>query len=86
MTSLGFSTFQYVMEYGFLGFAMAVLWVVFNSYLEMAAEDKYRVITEFANDCIFVIQDNRPVFENPACSHLLGKALTHLQPRTFPES
>ncbi|EFK12241.1 PAS domain S-box protein [delta proteobacterium NaphS2] len=83
MTSLGFSTFQYVMEYGFLGFAMAVLWVVFNSYLEMAAEDKYRVITEFANDCILVIQDNRPVFENPACSRLLGKAFTSLPPQDF---
>ena len=83
MTSLGLFTFQYVMEYGFLGFAMAVLWVVFNSYLEMAAEDKYRVITEFANDCIFVIQDNKPVFENPACSRLLGKSFTDLQPQDF---
>lgn len=83
MTSLGFSTFQYVMEYGFLGFAMAVLWVVFNSYLEIAAEEKYRVITEFANDCILVIQDNKPVFENPACCRLLGKAIMDLQPHDF---
>lgn len=53
--SLGVPTFQYVMEYGFLGFAMVLLWVVFNNYLEIEAEEKYRVITEFANDCILMI-------------------------------
>ena len=72
MASIGLPTIQYLMEYGFLGFAIAVLWVVFNSYLEIEAEEKYRVITEFANDCILVVQDGKMVFRNPACGDLLG--------------
>lgn len=83
LASLGVPAFQYLMEYGFLGFAMVVLWVVFNSYLEMAAEDKYRVITEFANDCIVVVQDGKMVFGNPACSDLIGRPLTGSAPRDF---
>jgi PAS domain S-box-containing protein len=83
LASLGLPTFQYVMEYGFLGFAVAVLWVVFNSYLEIAAEEKYRVITEFANDCILVIQDGKMVFGNPACGDLIGQSLTGLAPGDF---
>lgn len=75
LACLGIPTLQYLMEYGFLGFAMAVLWVVSNSYLEIAAEDKYRVITEFANDCILVIQDGKIVFGNPACCDLIGRPL-----------
>lgn len=81
--SLGVPTFQYVMEYGFLGFAMVVLWVVFNNYLEIAAEEKYRVITEFANDCILMIQDGKMVFGNPACCDLIGGPLTDSEPRDF---
>ena len=83
LASLGVPAFQYVMEYGFLGFAMVVLWVVFNNYLEIAAEEKYRVITEFANDCILVIQDGKMVFENPACCDLIGGPLTDSEPRDF---
>ncbi len=83
LNSLGFTTFQYVMEYGFLGFAMSVLWVVFRNYLEITAEEKYRVITEFANDCIMVIQDRKPVFENAACRNLLGKALADVRRKEF---
>ncbi len=79
LASLGVPTLQYVMEYGFLGFAMAVLWVVFDSYLEIAAEEKYRVITESANDCILVIQDEKMVYGNPACSGLIGQPLTNLE-------
>jgi PAS domain S-box-containing protein len=83
LASLGVPTLQYVMEYGFLGFAMVVLWVVFNSYLEIEAEEKYRVITEFANDCIMVIQDGKMVFGNPACCDLIGRPLTDSAPRDF---
>jgi PAS domain S-box-containing protein len=83
LASLGVPALQYVMEYGFLGFAMVVLWVVFNSYLEIAAEDKYRVITEFANDCILVIQDGKMVFGNPACCDLIGRPLTDSAARDF---
>ena len=83
LAALGLSTFQYVMEYGFLGFALAVLWVVFNDYLEIAAEEKYRVITEFANDCIMVVQDETVVFENPACRHFWGRSLETSHPGDF---
>jgi len=83
LASLGLPTLQYSMEYGFLGFATVVLWVVFNNYLEIAAEEKYRVITEFANDCILVIQDGKMVFENPACCDLMGGPLTDSATRDF---
>ena len=83
LASLGVPTFQYVMEYGFLGFAMVVLWVVFNNYLEIAAVEKYRVMTEFANDCILVIQDGKMVLGNPACCDLIGWPLTDSEPRDF---
>jgi PAS domain S-box-containing protein len=75
LAALGLPTLQYFMEYGFLGFTMAVLWVVFNKYLEIAAEEKYRIITESANDCIMVIQDEKMVFGNPACNDLIGGPL-----------
>ena len=83
LAALGLSTFQYVMEYGFLGFALAVLWVVFNDYLEIAAEEKYRMITEFANDCIMVVQDEKVVFENPACRHFWGESMEASTPGDF---
>ena len=83
LASLGLPTLQYFMEYGFLGFAMVVLWVVFNNYLEIAAEEKYRVITEFANDCILVIQNGKMVFRNPACCYLMGGPLTDSATRDF---
>ena len=83
LAALGLPTLQYFMEYGFLGFAMAVLWVVFNNYLEIAAEEKYRVITEFANDCILVIQDEKMIFRNPACCDLTGRPLTDPTARDF---
>ena len=83
LASLGVPTFQYVMEYGFMGFAMVVLWVVFNNYLEIAAVEKYRVMTEFANDCILVIQDGKMVSGNPACCDLIGWSLTDSGPRDF---
>ena len=83
LASLGLPALQYFMEYGFLGFAMVVLWVVFNSYLEMATEEKYRVITEFANDGILVIQDGKMLFSNPACCDLIGVPLTDSEPRDF---
>jgi len=80
---MGMPTLQYFMEYGFLGFSLAVLWVVFNNHLEVAAEEKYQVITQFANDCIVVIQDGQMVFGNPACGKLLDQSLTPSAPRDF---
>jgi PAS domain S-box-containing protein len=77
LAALGLPTFQYLMEYGFLVFATALLWIVFNDYLQMAAEEKYRVITEFANDCILVAQDGNIVFRNPACCDLTGLTLVN---------
>ena len=73
LASLGVPAFQYLMEYGFLGFSIVVLWVVFDSFVEVSAEDKYRAITEFANDGLLVIQDGKVVFANPACHILIGR-------------
>ena len=72
LAAMGLPAFQFFMEYGFLGFAMVVLWVVFDNYSAERAEEKYRLITEFANDCILVIQDGKAVFSNPACHKLLS--------------
>jgi PAS domain S-box-containing protein len=73
LASMGVPAFQYVMEYGFFAFSIAVLWVVFDSYVDLSAEDKYRVITEFANDCILVVQDDKAVFANQTCNLLIGR-------------
>jgi len=83
LCSLGFPSLQYFMEYGFIGFSMSVLWVVFDDFLEVSAEDKYRVITESANDCILVIQDGKMVFRNPACLTVLGQSLKHAEAGDF---
>jgi PAS domain S-box-containing protein len=73
LASMGVPAYQYVMEYGFFGFSIVILWVVFDSFVEVSAEDKYRVITEFANDCILVVQGYKAVFANPACTLLMGR-------------
>jgi len=39
LASLGVPTLQYLMEYGFLGFATAVVWVVFSNHVEREAEE-----------------------------------------------
>ncbi|PKN18203.1 MAG: hypothetical protein CVU71_11865 [Deltaproteobacteria bacterium HGW-Deltaproteobacteria-6] len=83
LAAFGVQTFQYVMEYGFFGFSIAVLWVVFDSYTDRMAEDKYRVITEFTNDGILVIQDNKIVFENAACNALFGHPVVDLSTEDF---
>jgi PAS domain S-box-containing protein len=83
LASLGVPAFQYLMEYGFFGFATAVLWGVFKRYLDVAEEEQYRVITEFAHDCILVIQDEEIVFWNQACCDLIGRPLTDSAPRGF---
>ena len=75
MAALGMGTFQYLMEYGFLFFAILVLWIVSSRYYEMLSEDKYRMITEFVNDGILVVQDRVTVFENPACRSLFGQSM-----------
>jgi PAS domain S-box-containing protein len=85
VASLGVPTLHYFMEYGFLGFSSVLLWGVFGSYLKAAADEKYRVITEFANDCILVIQDEKVVFGNPACGRLTGRPLTDSTPQEVPE-
>jgi len=72
VASMGVPTVQYVMEYGFFGFSVVILWVVFTSFADISAEDKYRMITEFANDGILVIQEGKAVFGNPASSVLIG--------------
>ncbi len=65
----------YLMEYGFMAFCVAVLWVVFNGYAEIATIDEYRTITELIHDGILMMQDGRAVFANPACERLMGRAV-----------
>jgi PAS domain S-box-containing protein len=83
LAALGVPALLYVMEYGFLGFAVAVLWVVFSRYVELDTEERYRVITEFANDCILVIQEGDIVFGNPACRQMIGRPVTDATPGAF---
>jgi PAS domain S-box-containing protein len=83
LAALGMPTIQYIMEYGFFGFSAVVLWNVFDNYADLLAEDKYRVITEFTNDGILLIQNNKTVFENPACSALFGRPVNDLRTRDF---
>ncbi|MFO7686414.1 MAG: ATP-binding protein [Desulfobacterales bacterium] len=72
LVSMGLRSTPYLMEYGLLGFTMVVLWVVFSGYSDRSALDKYRMITEVANDGIVMVQDGRAVFANPACVALIG--------------
>jgi PAS domain S-box-containing protein len=83
LAALGMPAVQYVMEYGFFGYSMIVLWIVFDNYVDISAEDKYRVITEFANDGILVIQDGKAVFSNPACSALVGRPVIDSAAKDF---
>ncbi|MBT4363846.1 MAG: response regulator [Desulfobacteraceae bacterium] len=76
LVSMGIPIFQYLMEYGFIGFAMIILWVVFKNYLEIGEDEKYRVITEFAHDCILVIQDHKIVLKNQAYQDFIGRFLS----------
>jgi PAS domain S-box-containing protein len=80
---MGVPSLQYFMEYGFLGFTIATLWVVSNNFLDLSAEEKYRVITEFANDCILVMQNEKLVFANPACEQLIGRSISNWATKDF---
>lgn len=73
LAALGVSTVQYMMEYGFFGYSIVVLWTVFNRYVTLSTEDRYRAITEMANDCILVVQSGKTVFANQACNLLIGR-------------
>ena len=75
LVSLGMPAVQYLMEYGFLGFSMVVLWSVFNSYLNAEAEGKYRMITELVKEGIMMIQDGKVVFANPACNVITNRSV-----------
>jgi PAS domain S-box-containing protein len=72
LASMGVHTVQYFMEYGFFGFSVVVLWVVCSGFADITVLDKYRVISEFANDGILIIQNGKTIFSNPACIALIG--------------
>lgn len=78
LASTGVATFQYLMEYGFLAFALAALWFVFKRNEDAAAEGKYRMITELANDGILVLQGEKVIFSNPAASKFLDRSLDEM--------
>jgi len=75
MAALGMTTFQYLMEYGFLIFSVIVFWIVSGRFYEMLSEDKYRTVTKFLNDGILVVQNGIAVFENPACRSMIGQSV-----------
>ncbi|MBN1907921.1 MAG: response regulator [Deltaproteobacteria bacterium] len=85
LAAFGVPALQYIMEYGFLGFAFAVLWVVINSFMENEADEKYRLIAEYANECIIIAQDLKIVFGNPAFCKLIEEPLTDISALTFYE-
>ncbi|MGD9162821.1 MAG: response regulator [Desulfobacteraceae bacterium] len=83
LVCLGIPSLQYMMEYGFLAFSFSVLWVVINSYMETEADEKYRVITEYAGESIIIIQDEKIVFGNPAFCELTGQPLIDYSAKSF---
>ncbi len=83
LAAMGLKTYQYLTEYGFIAFALAVLWMVLQRNEEAASEGKYRLITELANDGILVIQDGQVVFSNPACGTFLDRPLNNMTTEDF---
>jgi PAS domain S-box-containing protein len=78
LASLGVPSVLYFMEYGYLGFSVVVLWIIFSTFADVSGEDKYRVITDFTSDGIVVIQDGKVVFGNPAAAELFGRNLVNV--------
>lgn len=85
LVSMGMPSILYLTEYGFLGFAMSVLWVVLSNYTDVSAIERYRVVTEFANDGILLMQDGKTIFHNPALVEMIGKPATGLSMDDFLE-
>ena len=85
LASLGIPSLQYFMEYGFLGFSLAALWVVVNSYMDTETDERYRVITEYAGESIIIAQDEKIVFGNPAFCELLGEPVSESSAALFAE-
>ena len=78
LVSMGMPSIQYLMEYGFFGFSIVILWVVLSSFTDVSTIDRYRVVTEFANDGILMLQDGKTIFSNPACTALMGRPVMGL--------
>lgn len=83
LVCLGIPSVQYMMEYGFLGFSLTVLWVDISSYMDTEADEKYRVITEYAGEGIIIAQDEKIVFGNPAFCELTGQPLIDYPAKLF---
>ena len=49
------------------------------------AEEKYRILAEFAQACIVMIQDGRTVYRNPYYEKLIGYSLDETKERDFAE-
>lgn len=83
LAMIGIPTFQYIMEYGLLGFSFIVLWVVLNNYVNKSEEDNYRVITKHANDGVIVFQEGIAIFGNPASNTMIDRQVTGLSINDF---
>ena len=77
LVSMGLQATPYLMEYGLLGFAVVVLWVVFSGYADSATLDEYTTIAELTSEGIILIQEDRTVFANPAYGSLFGGPVAH---------
>jgi PAS domain S-box-containing protein len=83
LVSMRLQATPYLMEYGLLGFAVVVLWVVFSGYADSATLDEYTTIAELASEGIVLIQEDMAVFTNPACGTLFGGPVAHAKVADF---
>ncbi|MBN1627885.1 MAG: PAS domain S-box protein, partial [Deltaproteobacteria bacterium] len=85
LVSMGMPSIQYLMEYGFFVFSIVVLWVVLSNYTDISTIERYRAVTEFANDCILLMQDGKTIFNNPSCVELVGRPVAGMSIEDFLE-
>ncbi|MDY6857107.1 MAG: ATP-binding protein [Thermodesulfobacteriota bacterium] len=77
LATMGLPAIQYLMEYGFLGFAMTVLWVIFSDYLEIVVEKNYRSMMEAMSDSVYICSsDFRVAYMNPSMIKMIGRDAT----------
>ena len=83
LVCFGMPSIQYVMEYGFLGFSLSVLWVEVASFMDSETDEKYQIITEHSGELIIIVQEQKIVFGNPAFWELTGQSSDDYTSRAF---